>query len=158
MKRYRIGCRSAWAHHRARAALLVALLVLAGCADPDGGAAALQVDAGWVREAPPGARMTAAYGTLENPGGLPVVVEGWSSPAWRDVSLHRTVTVGDVRSMEPVERLEIPARGAVSLEPGGLHLMLMGPVAEAGEGSTVPIEARREDGRSDVLEFVVTRR
>ena len=140
-------------------ALLAALAALGGCADREGGAAAsLEVNEGWIRAAPPGARMTAAYGTLENPGDAPVVVVGWSSPRWRDVSLHRTVTDGDVRRMEPVERLEVPARGAVALEPGGLHLMLMGPMEPAEEGATVAVDARREDGGADTLEFVVTRR
>lgn len=147
------------ARMRNHLAIVAALAALAGCAEPEGGmSAALEVNEGWVRAAPPGAGMTAAYGNLENTGDAPLVVVGWSSPRWRDVSLHRTVTDGDVRRMQPVERLEVPARGSVALEPGGLHLMLMGPVDPPEVGASVPIEARRDDGTSDLLEFVVTRR
>jgi len=40
--------------------------------------------------------------------------------------LHRTVLEGGVAKMQPVDRICIPGRSGVSLEPGGYHIMIMG--------------------------------
>ena len=44
--------------------------------------------------------------------------------------------------MRKLERLEIPAGGVVRLEPGALHLMLVGLRQPLVEGTTVPLTLR----------------
>ena len=48
---------------------------------------------------------------------------------------------GQVMKMRPVpgQRLEIPARGAVELKPGGLHLMLIGLKQQLKPGDKIEV-------------------
>ncbi|MDJ0847974.1 MAG: copper chaperone PCu(A)C [Myxococcota bacterium] len=94
----------------------------------------LEVRGAWVRLPPPGAS-AAGYLELHNRGAAPLRVVGVSSPAAERVEMHRTVVENDVARMRPVKEIEVPAGGKVVLEPGGLHLMLIGPqgLREGGE-------------------------
>jgi copper(I)-binding protein len=62
------------------------------------------------------------------------------SPAAGTVELHET-TAGEsgMMAMHPVERIDLPAGGRVSLEPGGLHVMLIDLVAELAVGDTIEL-------------------
>jgi copper(I)-binding protein len=90
-----------------------------------GWAQSLSLSDAWVRAMPPGKAMTAAYATIRNEGSAPVVVSGVSASRG-EASLHETRNVDGRMSMRSIERLTVPAGGEVSLEPGGLHVMLMG--------------------------------
>jgi copper(I)-binding protein len=53
----------------------------------------------------------------------------------------------------------VPARGEVSLRPGGLHLMLFGLAAPLAEGDTVQMTLTLDDGSTlDVRAAVRTMR
>lgn len=49
-----------------------------------------------------------------------------SSEIANAVELHKSELQGEVMTMQPVDFIEIPAKGQVMLEPGGLHIMLIG--------------------------------
>jgi periplasmic copper chaperone A len=44
--------------------------------------------------------------------------------------------------MRPVEDIEVPPNGSVSLQPGGLHLMFMGLNRPLVAGETIPVTLR----------------
>ncbi|MDQ3289224.1 MAG: copper chaperone PCu(A)C [Pseudomonadota bacterium] len=90
--------------------------------------------------------MTAGFARIENPCGMPLEIVGASSPAFSDVSLHETRIDEGISRMRAVEELHVPANGFVQLEPGGLHLMMMGAKAPLTPGSTVRIEFALKDG------------
>ena len=46
--------------------------------------------------------------------------------------------------MEEVDRVEIPAGGSVTLEPGGHHIMLMDLVEPIEPGDTIPVTLELE--------------
>ncbi|MGY0557252.1 copper chaperone PCu(A)C [Lysobacter sp. A421] len=104
------------------------------------------VTAGWVRLPPISMPMLAGFGTIDNACDAPVTVIAASSPAFADVSLHETRIVDGISKMRAVPELVIPAHGHASLEPGGLHLMLMDPHAPLQADDTVVIDFRLEDG------------
>jgi len=105
-------------------------------------------EAGWVRLPPSaGMAMAAGFGRLANPCAQSLAVVSASSPAFGDVSLHESTQVDGVNRMREVERLALPAGGAVILAPGGLHLMLMEPTQPLNEGSAVPVTFVLADGR-----------
>jgi copper(I)-binding protein len=112
----------------------------------------------WVRAMPPGAKMTAAYGVLRNESDAAVTLDAFASASFRDVSLHRTEQVDGVARMREVESVTLQPGERLQLEPGGYHLMLMGPTAPLAIGATVPIEMAAEDGRSFHFEVSVERR
>lgn len=70
------------------------------------------------------------------------------SPRFGDVSLHETRLVDGISRMCAVPRLTVPPEGAVSLQPGGLHLMLMDARAPVTVGERIEIELQLEDGWS----------
>ena len=66
---------------------------------------------------------------------------GASSPDAEKVGIHNHVRSGDVMRMHQIEGIDIPAEGSVKLEPGGMHLMLIGlkaPLFEETPGSADP--------------------
>lgn len=80
----------------------------------------------WVREVLPGQDITAAFLLIENPDHEADSLTGVSCECAKTMEMHRMVKEGDKMKMEPVEKIEVPARGKVELKPGGLHLMLFG--------------------------------
>jgi len=61
------------------------------------------------------------------------------TPAARSVELHEMRMDGDMMTMRPVQSLELPAGRRVQLQPGGVHVMLVGLVHALSAGETVPV-------------------
>lgn len=99
----------------------------------------LRVESGWVRAMPPGQPVTAAFMVLVNKGDRERRLEGMSSPLAGRVELHRTMQQGDRMRMEAVTDLAIAPGESVTLEPGGLHLMLMELQRPLKVGEQVPL-------------------
>ncbi|HHJ16269.1 MAG TPA: copper chaperone PCu(A)C [Gammaproteobacteria bacterium] len=97
----------------------------------------VQVDHAWVREAPPGARMMAAYMTLINRGEEDITLVDVNSPAFRMVMLHKSAMVDGMARMSHVDKLDIPAGASVALEPGSYHLMMPAPDTRLVSGDKV---------------------
>jgi copper(I)-binding protein len=102
-------------------------------------AGGLEMQHGWVRAMPPGKGMTAAYGELRNTGKEAIRIVGFDSNAFSSVSLHQTTEVDGVSRMRERKDVEIGPGEAINLQPGGLHLMLMGAEVEIAAGSEVEI-------------------
>lgn len=119
----------------ARLALL-AVLFLTGCQQ----AGNLEIEQAWIRKAPPGARMLAAYATLTNGTSNPIELIGFSSPSFELVELHQTQVVDGVSQMRQVPSLVLEPGNAATLEPGGLHLMLMRPTESLDQQVTIHLE------------------
>jgi periplasmic copper chaperone A len=88
--------------------------------------ARVEVHEAWVRTPNPAVDVAAGFMTLVNTADEPLSVVAVSSPAANIVEMHETKTIDGMASMEKVNTLSIPARGTVRLEPGGMHLMLIG--------------------------------
>lgn len=135
---------------------LAVTLGLAGCGSaPAGGsdaASAITVSDAWVKAADSG--MTAAFGELQNSGGETVTVVSVASAASRRLELHETVAnASGQMEMRRVEGgFEIPAHGALTLEPGGNHIMLMDLAAPIEAGAEVTFTLTFSD--DSTLEFI----
>lgn len=99
----------------------------------------LTISEPWVRATPPGKMMTAAYASIENEGSKSVTVVGVSAAVAGHTSLHETRIERDRSTMRPVMRLTIDAGERVSLQPGGLHIMLMKLNEALNEGQSIDI-------------------
>ncbi len=71
---------------------------------------------------PPAGGMAAGYLTVRNEGGEGDELVKVSSPGASSVTMHRSTA----STMEQVEKLDVPAHGALQLARGGTHLMIMG--------------------------------
>jgi hypothetical protein len=94
---------------------------------------ALVVESPWARESV--TRTGAAYFTVRNGGDADDRLIGVASEVADRAELHSSTMQDGVMRMRPVEAVEVPAHGAAALEPGGLHVMLIGlksPLQEGG--------------------------
>ncbi len=114
-----------------------------------------QVREGWVRLPPMDMPMMAGFGRIENRCAAPVTIVGVRSAAFGDASLHETRIVDGVSKMRALAELRIAPDGAAVLKPGGMHLMLMRPIAPLKPGSRVAVEFALKDGGSLLGEFEV---
>jgi hypothetical protein len=127
---------------RFAAALALAAAAFAGGAVAHGPAAQLgsvSVSAPWARASAGMAKAGAAYMTLDNTGSEPATVVGCSTPIAAACELHTHTMDGDVMRMRQVPEIVVPAGETVALEPGGLHVMLMGLAAPLSEGDTLTV-------------------
>ena len=99
----------------------------------------LVISEAWVREGPPTASVLAAYMRIDNPGATDQIITAVSSPRFERVEMHRTEVVEGVARMLPQEQLVVPAGGSITLEPGGLHLMLINPTLPVSAGESVTL-------------------
>lgn len=75
----------------------------------------------------PGHKMSAGYLTLRNNSDADIRITRVTSAEFGSVELHESVIDDGVARMRALPELVVPARGAVMLERGGKHLMMMRP-------------------------------
>ncbi len=111
---------------------------------------ALVVEAPWAKAAESG--MTAAFGTLVNPGDADVRIVAASSPAADAAELHEVAMAdGEMVMREKPDGFVVPAGGRLVLEPGAEHIMLIDLAAPLMPGDEVEIVLTLED--STTVEF-----
>ncbi|MBK8024937.1 MAG: copper chaperone PCu(A)C [Chloroflexi bacterium] len=95
----------------------------------------------WARPAASAMPNSAVYGHLVHIGEMPDTLVSASSEIAEAVELHEMVMgAGDVMQMRPVEGgIVVPANGFQTLEPGGLHVMLIGLKQELVPGDQVAL-------------------
>lgn len=124
---------------------LFSILLLIPLAAFAGGA--IVVENAWVREAPPGASMMAAYLVIRNPGDNAVELVGVDSPDFAHVRMHKSETVDGMARMIHRDSLTIPAHSSVALKPGGFHLMMPAPTTRLVQGDKVELLLHFADER-----------
>jgi copper(I)-binding protein len=121
-------------------AYALAMLAAAhGAAGRDTAVADLRIVHAYARATPPGARTAAAYLTIESTGTAPDRLLGARSAQAAAVELHSMAHEGGMMRMRAVPHVDVPARGSVRLEPGGLHLMIVDPRAPLRAGERFPL-------------------
>jgi hypothetical protein len=108
--------------------------------------ASLAVHDPWVAEAPPGAKVMAAYMVLENLSDQDQILTKVSSPSFDKAEVHRTEVREGMARMVPVEQMTIEPHAKAVFEPGGHHLMLVGPHQPLREGDVVVLGLEFEGG------------
>ena len=109
-------------------------------------AADIAIHDAWVRAAPPGATVLAAYLTIDNHSARAQILSGASSPQFDSIEIHRSEIKNGVASMSAQPRVAIPAHGTLSFAPNGYHLMLIGPHQALRAGDHVALRVQF-DGR-----------
>ncbi len=114
--------------------------------------AELEISDAWIKQLPPAVPVRAGYLTIHNPTSAAQRIVGVSSESFASVEIHESLMQGGMMRMEQQEELVIEAGATIRFEPGGLHLMMMGPrqpttageihrvVLEFGDASTQQID------------------
>ena len=113
-----------------------------------GAADSIQTAEPSVRMVPPGQNQTGAYLTLRNTGKQDHALVKAASPAAHNTELHTVVDEDGMKKMRPVAKMDIKAGSETKLQPGGLHIMLIGLKQPLHEGANVAITLTFEDGSS----------
>ena len=112
----------------------------------------------WVREAHLAAKVNAGYMTLVNTGPEEVTLVKVESEAYSNIEVHEMATVDGMMEMREVTDLTIPAKGQIQFEPGGKHLMLMGPREHLTKGQKVDMILTFKSGKKQTVSVQVAAR
>ena len=116
-----------------RTPLLVAALILAGAAH-----AQVTIQDPWVRGTVAQQKASGLFAVITSTNGGKLVAG--SSPVAGVVEIHEMKMEGSTMKMREVAGgLPLPAGQAVSLQPGGYHVMLMDLKQQLKAGDTVPV-------------------
>jgi copper(I)-binding protein len=115
----------------------------------------LKIEGAWIRTAPPGATVLAGYGKLVNTGTQALRIRGVQSAEFGKIEAHETQSDNGISKMRAIEVLEIPANGAIELQPGGKHLMLMQPKRTLKEGEDATFRFEDANGCVTTAAFKV---
>ena len=98
---------------------------------------------------------SAAYLHIDNRGNADATIASARSAAAAAVEFHHTIVEDDIARMIPVSALSIPAGQALHLQPGGMHIMLIGLMDDLSAGSTIAIELVLDSGDVIALDLPI---
>lgn len=138
--------------------LITAFLVSASLLGASACAAAVstsdvQVSQAWIRPTVKGQMGTGGFMTLTSAKGAKLL--GFSTPVAQSSQLHEMSMQGDVMQMREVSYLDLPAGKAVSLKPGGYHLMLMDLKKTLNKGDLVPLQLKVQGADGQTVQLSV---
>jgi periplasmic copper chaperone A len=99
----------------------------------------------WARPTPPSATVGAVYFSVTNGGAKADRLLSISSPMARSVEIHESRSVQGMVQMRAIPSLDCPAGAAVKIEPGALHVMLLGLKGPLTPGMEFPLSLRFRD-------------
>jgi len=115
----------------------------------------LQITEPWARESPPTMTNGAVYMTLTNTGSeTDRLLEG-SGEVAETIELHTHIMENHVAKMRKVESIEVATGQPTVLQPGGLHIMLIGLKQPLTAGQTFPLTLRFEKAGEIPVEVTV---
>ena len=135
-------------------AILAVTLLLAACSAKEG----VEAHDAWIRVPPPDAMSLGGYMELRNHGPDAVTLTGVRSADFGHIMLHDTVIEDGVARMVHADEVSIGPGETAVFEPGGRHLMLMGPQREFAEGDSVELVLEFVDGTELALSAPVSNR
>jgi copper(I)-binding protein len=129
---------------RGRRRVFVCLILALSFVPAAGQETGVSVRNAWVREAPPGTTMMAAYMELRNNTSRPQSLVAANSSGFESVMIHRTVVKDGMARMVHASQVELAANASLIFAPGGYHLMLINPKwpLRAGEPVVINLEFR----------------
>lgn len=89
-------------------------------------------------------KVTAAFLTLHNTGKTKDRLIGVSTPAAERAEMHTNEIKNGIARMRKVEAIEVGPGQTTALEPGGLHIMLIGLKYKVKQGFEIPLTLRFE--------------
>lgn len=109
----------------------------------------------YVRLLPPGTKNTAAFMKISNPGSTDTQLVRAQSDICETVELHTHTKVDGKMQMRQVENIPIAAGQTVSLQPGGLHVMLIGLKKDLSLKQMVTIQLIFANGQKKTIQAEV---
>ena len=124
-------------------------------AEPMATVGTIAVHDAWVRASLGQTGTSAAYMTLEASNDQGDRLVAAASPVAARAEFHTHIVDGGVARMRPVAAIEIAPGAPTVLQPGGLHIMLIGLGEKLVEGNTLPLSLTFEHAGSIELEVPI---
>ena len=115
----------------------------------------IMIHDGWARASLGSAPNSAAYMTLMINSGEADKLVAVATPLADSAELHTHMMDDGIARMRPVEAIEIAPGEPTILQPGGLHVMLMGLRGKLDEGSTLPMTLTFENAGDVTLDVPI---
>jgi hypothetical protein len=111
----------------------------------------VKVENAWVRATAPGQKVAAGFMDLTAAADMTLI--GGNSPLSRRFELHFMKMDNGVMEMRPMKEIPLPKGKTVSLDPGALHIMLIGLKGQIKTGQKVPmtLTVKGADGKEQKL-------
>ncbi|MGP1257119.1 MAG: copper chaperone PCu(A)C [Kiloniellales bacterium] len=116
---------------------------------------AISIDHPWARASMGMAKAGAAYMVLTNNGSAPDRLLSASAEVADAVELHTHLMEDGVMRMRQVQAIEVAPGAPSVLEPGGLHVMLIGLKQPLAAGETFPMTLTFEQAGEVTVEVAV---
>ena len=123
------------------AALSLSLPAFAGTAADE-----VHVNNPYVRAVPAMMKNSAAFMSLHNTGGVDHAIVAASTASAEVVELHTHTKDGNVMRMRRVDAITLKAGDTTVLQPGGLHIMLLGLTGALSPETSIDLELTFADG------------
>jgi copper(I)-binding protein len=108
----------------------------------------LKVEQLWARASLAGVRNGIVYGRLADDGGAAVELVSASTPVADHVEFHEDNMTGGVMTMRPLDGIKVEPGQVVTLQPGGMHMMLVDLKRPLTAGQSFPLILKLADGGS----------
>ncbi|MDX1296597.1 MAG: copper chaperone PCu(A)C [Sulfurimonadaceae bacterium] len=118
-------------------------------------ASSITVTDEYVREVPPNMPNSAAFMTIMNSSDKAIDLVEAKSNASKVVELHEHVNVEGMMQMRQIPKITVPANGSTQLQPGGLHVMLIGLNQKLKAGELVQLTLSFSNGETITLDAPV---
>ncbi|MDM8564972.1 copper chaperone PCu(A)C [Candidatus Halobeggiatoa sp. HSG11] len=115
----------------------------------------VQITEQWIREAPPNAKVLAAFMIIDNQSAESQTLVAASSPDFERTEIHQTIEHDGMMHMEKQEQLVIESKQQLMLKPGSYHLMLMGIKRPLHAGDEVELTLKFANGEELVIKTPV---
>ncbi len=112
----------------------------------------------WSRPTMPGMSMGVAYLSITNRSKAADALIAASTPAATKVEFHETRVADGMARMRPLMEIDIPPGETVKIQPGGIHLMLVGLEAPLELGKSVPLTLEFRQAGKITVELAIEAR
>ncbi|SIS59815.1 copper chaperone PCu(A)C [Neptunomonas antarctica] len=113
------------------------------------------IESAYVRAVPPGQMNSAAFMQLKNKGEHEITLTKASSDVAKNVELHTHINDNGIMRMRKINDIKVPAGKIISLQPGGMHIMLIGLTRNLNIGDNIGLSLEFSDGTQQSLEIPV---
>ena len=103
---------------------------------------------------PPNAKNASVYMDIYNDTNTPITLVSISSKIASKAQIHRTQNHDGMIGMEHIDELTIEPLDSISLEAGGLHIMLMNITKPLLEGEFIDLELHFKDGTFIIIDDI----
>jgi len=103
---------------------------------------------------PVSAMVSGMYGRIDNQSEEPIVISAATSDRFERIEFHESTKTDDRMRMEKIDSFKIDAHQSLSLNPGGIHIMLYRAKPALTAGEIIPVVFKVND-TSHTLQVIV---